>query len=65
MFDGDHLSGPVPSLFSEKVDSSEEGLNSDPIKTHSDIARIHKAFFMPETLSILEASTLFKKPRYN
>lgn len=64
MFDDDLLSGPVPSIFSEKTEDTQAALEADPLKAHADILRIHKAFFMPELISMTEMASLFKKPRY-
>ena len=35
----------------------------DPEKGHADINRISKIFFMPENVSLSDASALVKKPR--
>ncbi len=63
MFDGDLLSGPVPVLFSDKVEDTKQALVEDPIKVHADIMRIHKTFFLPEVVSMADMAGLLKKPR--
>ncbi len=62
-FNGEFLSGPVPSLFGEDPEAAEAALRADLVKTQGDILRIHRAFFMPEVISLEEAVILMKKPR--
>ena len=57
------LAGPVPSLYSDDPDASLAGITSDPLKSHWDLQKISKSFFMAETVTVAEAVTMLKKPR--
>jgi hypothetical protein len=63
MWDGDILAGPVPTLFAEDADLSSEALAGDPAKAHGDLAKLYRAFFMPEHLQLTDAVELLRKPR--
>jgi hypothetical protein len=63
MWDGDILAGPVPTLFAEDADLSSEALAGDPAKAHGDLAKLYRAFFMPEHLQLADAVELLRKPR--
>jgi hypothetical protein len=63
MWDGDILAGPVPTLFAEDADLSSEALAGDPAKAHGDLAKLYRAFFMPEHLQLTNAVKLLRKPR--
>ena len=52
--DGDQLAGPVPSLYSHDPDASLAGITSDPLKSHWDLQKISKSFFMAETVTVAE-----------
>ena len=45
----------LPSALEKFLDNPEKG--------HADINRISKIFFMPENVSLSDASALVKKPR--
>ncbi len=63
MWDGDILAGPVPTLFAEDADLSSEAIASDPAKAHGDLAKLYRAFFMPEHVPLPDAVELLRKPR--
>jgi hypothetical protein len=63
MFNGELAAGPVPALFSEDEEASQEALLANPRKAHQDLQRAMKIFFMPELVELEEALTLVKKPR--
>ena len=63
LFDRDQLAGPVPSLYSDDPDASLAGITSDPLKSHWDLQKISKSFFMAETVTVAEAVTMLKNPR--
>jgi hypothetical protein len=48
MFNGELAAGPVPALFSEDGEASQEALLANPRKAHQDLQRAMKIFFMPE-----------------
>ena len=52
--DGDQLAGPVPSLYSHDPDASLAGITSDPLKSHWNLQKISKSFFMAETVTVAE-----------
>ena len=54
LFDGDQLAGPVPSLHSHDPDASLAGITSDPLKSHWNLQKISKSFFMAETVTVAE-----------
>jgi hypothetical protein len=64
MWDGDILKGPVPTIFTDDVRATEEGMNGNLERTHADMRRLARAFFMPEHVSPNAAMALVKKPRY-
>ena len=63
LFDGDLLAGPIPSLYSDDPDASLAGITSDPLKSHWDLQKISKTFFMAEAVTVANAVTMLKKPR--
>ena len=63
LFDGDLLAGPIPSLYSDDPDASLAGLTSDPLKSHWDLQKISKTFFMAEAVTVANVVAMLKKPR--
>ena len=63
LFDGELAAGLVPTLFAEESDSAIDSLNKDLVKTHADISKINRIFFVAEHVSLTEAQGLLKKPR--
>jgi hypothetical protein len=53
----------MPTLFGDNETSSLRGIAADPVKNHYDLSKIHRAFFVPENVELLEAVSLCKKPR--
>ena len=64
LFDGEQLTGPVPSLYSEDPDAAQAAIKGDPLKAHWDLNKIAKSFFMVESVTATEALAVIKKPRY-
>ena len=63
LFDGDLLAGPIPSLYSDDPDAILAGITSDPLKSHWDLQKISKTFFMAEEVTVANAVAMLKKPR--
>lgn len=63
LFDGETISGMVPTLFAENVEVAEEAINADPIKAHYDCQKLNRIFTVPESFSLKEATAFIKKPR--
>jgi hypothetical protein len=64
LFEGEVAAGPVPVLFSDDPEASLTALESGTLKAHSDLQKIARTFFMPETVQLAEALNVVKKPRY-
>jgi len=63
MWDGEVLAGPVPTFFAESAPEARAAFLADQIKAHADIMKMERIFFMPEIISLEEATGLVKKPR--
>ena len=63
MFEGEHVAGPVPTLFGEDPDTSKLAISANPGKAFTDTQRMMRCFFMPEVVSLEEAKAVVKKPR--
>jgi len=63
MWDGDEIAGPVPTLFTEDVESATAAITKDVARAHQDLARISRVFFVPEHVNMAKAALLVKKPR--
>jgi hypothetical protein len=63
LFEGEIAAGPVPVLFSDDPEASLTALESGTLKAHSDLQKIARTFFMPETVQLAEALNVVKKPR--
>ena len=48
LFDGSHLSGPVPTFFSTDPTAARAALAADPRAAHTLIVRVHKRFLLME-----------------
>ena len=48
MFEGEHVAGPVPTLFGEDPDTSKLAISANPGKAFTDTQRMMRCFFMPE-----------------
>ena len=48
LFDGSHLSGPVPTFFSVNLVAARAALAADPRAAHALIVRVHKRFLLIE-----------------
>ncbi len=63
MWDGDEIAGPVPTLFTEDVESATAAITKDVARAHQDLSRISRVFFVPEHVNMAKAALLVKKPR--
>ena len=63
MFEGEHVAGPVPTLFGEDPDTSKLAISANLGKAFTDTQRMMRCFFMPEVVSLEEAKAVVKKPR--
>ncbi len=48
MFDGDVVSGPVPTLFSDRPDAAKMALANDPEKAFQDLGKILRKLVIHE-----------------
>ena len=62
-FDDDVLSGVLPTLYSDDPAISEAAILADPVRTRKDIESLNRSFFIPETISLVEAIKVVKRPR--
>ena len=63
MWDGEHLLGPVPTLFSEDSKRTEDGLMGNPGRAHADMQKIARNFLVMEHVDLADATALVQKPR--
>lgn len=63
LFDGDVVSGPVPTLFSERPDAARAALEADPEKASQDLSRVLRKFVIPENVPPAAAWGVLLKPR--
>ncbi len=63
LFDGDIVSGPVPTLFSERPDATRAVLEADPEKASQDLSRVLRKFVIPENVPPAVAWSVLLKPR--
>ena len=47
MFEGEHVAGPVPTLFGEDPDTSKLAISANLGKAFTDTQRMMRCFFMP------------------
>ena len=52
MFEGEHVAGPVPTLFGEDPDTSKLAISANLGKAFTDTQRMMRCFFMPEVVSL-------------
>ncbi len=48
LFDGEMVSGPVPTLFSDRPDAARLALEGDPERACQDLAKIFRKFAIHE-----------------
>ena len=63
MLDTDVIGGPVPSLFAADISAARAAISANSARAHADMSKLARCFFMPETVSVSEATSLVKKPR--
>ena len=59
----DYMSGLLPTLYSEDPQASTAALLADPARARKDLENLNRVFFMLETISLVEALRVVKKPR--
>jgi hypothetical protein len=59
----DYMSGLLPTLYSEDPQASTAALLANPARARKDLENLQRVFFMPETISLVEAVRVVKKPR--
>jgi hypothetical protein len=65
LFDGEVAAGPVPRLFAEDPDKAKQAIENEPLLAFKDLGKIYRKFFVPENITIRDAISLVKKPRYS
>jgi hypothetical protein len=63
MFDGDVVSGPVPTLFSDRPDAARAALDSDPEKAFDDLSKILRKLVIHEYIPPASGWAIVLKPR--
>jgi hypothetical protein len=64
MFDGDVVSGPVPTLFSDRPDAAKVALGNDPEKAFQDLGKILRKLVIHEYVPPAAGWAIVLKPRY-
>ncbi len=63
LFDGDVISGPVPTLFSDRPEAAMAALGNDPEKAFHDLGKILRKFVIHEYVPPAVAWAIVLKPR--
>jgi hypothetical protein len=63
MFDGDVVSGPVPTLFSNRPDAAKVALANDPEKAFQDLGKILRKLVIHEYVLPAAGWAIVLKPR--
>jgi hypothetical protein len=63
LFDGEAVSGPVPTLFSDRPDAARQALESDPERACQDLAKIFRKFAIHEYIPAGLGWATVLKPR--
>ncbi len=63
MFDGDVISGPVPTLFSDRPEAAKAVLGNDPEKPFHDLGKILRKLVIHEYVPPAAAWAIVLKPR--
>ncbi len=63
LFDGEAVSGPVPTLFSDRPDAARLALESDPERACQDLAKIFRKFAIHEYIPAGLGWATVLKPR--
>jgi hypothetical protein len=64
MFDGDVISGPVPTLFSDRLDAAKAALGNDLEKAFQDLGKILRKLVIHEYIPPAAGWAIVLKPRY-
>ncbi len=63
MFDGDVVSGSVPTLFSDRPDAAKAALANDPEKAFQDLGKILRKLVIHEYIPPAAGWAIVLKPR--
>jgi hypothetical protein len=63
MFDGDVVSGPVPTLFSDRPEAAKAALANDPKKAFQDLGKILRKLVIHENIPPSAGWAIVLKPR--
>ncbi len=63
LFDGEMVSGPVPTLFSDRPDAARLALEADPERACQDLAKIFRKFAIHEYIPAGLGWATVLKPR--
>jgi hypothetical protein len=63
MFDGDAVSGPVPTLFSDRPEAAKAALANDPEKAFQDLGKILRKLVIHEYIPPSAGWAIVLKPR--
>jgi hypothetical protein len=63
LFDGEMVSGPVPTLFSDRPDAARLALESEPERACLDLAKIYRKFAIHEYIPASLGWATVLKPR--
>jgi hypothetical protein len=64
MFDSDVISGPVPTLFSDRPKAAKAALCNDPEKVFQDLGKILRKLLIHEYVPPAAGWAIVLKPRY-
>jgi hypothetical protein len=63
LFDREAVSGPVPTLFSDRPDAARLALESEPERACQDLAKIFRRFAIHEYIPASSGWAIVLKPR--
>ena len=63
LFDGELMAGPIPTIFSEDMESTLTNMKADPLKLHWDLMKVSRCFFSLEAMTLEAATGFIKKPK--
>ncbi len=63
MFDGEVISGPVPTLFSDRPEAAKAALVGDPEKAFADLGKILRKLVIHEYVLLAAGWGVVLKPR--
>jgi hypothetical protein len=63
MLDGDVISGPMPTLFSDRPETAKAALANDPEKAFQDLGKILRELVIRENIPLSAGRAIVLKPR--